>query len=169
MPKLATGANSHAWHGTAPLRVPRGFTLVELLVVVIIAGVLTGAVLLVMGQTGPAQTGKRELARLAASLEVMCDRALLAGSPRGLRFHARGYDFWMYRDGAWQLIPDDSRPRAVRWPNGLRPRVEIENLGLRPARNQRLPQVVCTGIEPATPFSIEIGSGDHRLQMNWPE
>jgi len=147
---------------------PPGFTLVEVLVVVIIAGVLTGAVLLVVGQAGPGQASQRELARLNASLEVMCDQALLGGSIRGLRFHAEGYDFWQYRGGAWQPLPGDSRPRPVAWPDGLRPRIQVENVHLRPARNQRMPQVVCTGIEPPTPFEIEIGSGEHRTTMSWP-
>jgi len=164
MPKLATGANS-----IAAARVPRGFTLVEVLVVVIIAGILTGAVLLVLGQSGPAQANKREMARLNASLEVMCDQALLGGSARGLRFHVEGYDFWQYRAGAWLPLPSDSRPHPVRWPEGVRPRVQIENLVLRPTRNQRLPQIICTGIEPPTPFSIEIGSGEYRRTMNWPK
>lgn len=146
----------------------RGFTLVEVLVVVIIAGILTGAVLLVLGQSGPSQANQRELARLNVSLEVMCDQALLGGSARGLRFHAEGYDFWQYSAGAWQPLPGDSRLRAVAWPEGMRPRIQVENVPLRPARNQRLPQIVCTGIEPPTPFEIEIGSGEHRKIMSWP-
>lgn len=147
---------------------PRGFTLVEMLVVVIIAGVLTGAVLLAMGPSGPAQANKRELDRLRVSLDVMCDQALLGGTARGLRFHVDGYDFWQYRAGAWQPLPPDSRPKPVRWPVQMRPRILIEGFTLGPARNRSLPQVVCTGIEPPTAFAIEIGSGEHRQSMNWP-
>src|SRR6056297_1880215 len=128
MPKLATGANSSPVRIATALPGPRGFTLVEVLVVVIIAGILTGAVLLVTGPTGPSQANQRELARLDASLEVMCDQALLGGSTRGLRFHAEGYDFWQYRAGAWQRLPGDSRPRPVAWPDRLRPRIQVENV-----------------------------------------
>lgn len=98
----------------------------------------------------------------------MCDQALLSGTARGLRFHADGYDFWMYSPGGWQQLPAEGRPSAVRWPKGLRPRVQVENLRLGPARNARAPQVICTGIEPPTGFVIELGARDNRRSMSWP-
>lgn len=167
MPKLATGASSAAARATTSGA--SGFTLVEVLVVVIIAGVLTGAVLLVAGPSGPAQIQQRTLARLDVSLEAMCDRALLSGKPHGLRFNRDGYDFWQLQASAWQPLPPDSRPRAVRWPEDLRPRVQVENLPLRSRIGQRSPQVICSGIEPPTPFVIEVGSGEYRQRMSWPE
>lgn len=147
----------------------RGFTLVEILVVVVIAGILTGAVLLGLGRSGPGQVNQREIARLAASLEVMCDQALLSGTARGLRFHEDGYDFWRHAAAGWQVLPTDEKPSSVRWPEGLRARIEIEGLSLRPARNARSPQVACTGIEPPTSFVIELGAGEHRQTMSWPQ
>lgn len=169
MPKLATGANSSRSRVAALNLPPRGFTLVEVLVVIVIAGILTGTVLMVIGQSGPAQANQRELVRLSASLEVLCDQALLDGAARGMRFHADGYDFWQYQPDTWLQLPSDSRPRPVRWPEGMRPQVEIENHVIHPARRQRMPQVVCTGIEPPTPFEIEIGRGEHRRSMSWPK
>ncbi len=169
MPKSATGANSACSARTMPaLTRARGFSLVEILVVVVIAGILTGTVLLGLGRTGPGQAHQRELDRLAASLEVMCDQALLAGAARGLRFHADGYDFWRFAEGGWQPLPPDGRPAAVRWPEGLRPRVRVEDLLLRNGGNARLPQVICTGIEPPTPFVVELGRGERLRQLRWP-
>lgn len=172
MPKLATGAiDNHDRPAAGPMTSVRrvhGFTLVEILVVVVIAGVLTGAVLLVLGRTGPGQANQRELSRLAASLEAMCDQALLSGTARGLRFHQDGYDFWRHSAAGWQALPADDKPSPVRWPEGLRVRIEVESLVLGPARNARSPQIVCTGIEPPTPFVIELGAGEHRKRMNWP-
>lgn len=169
MQKLATGANSPRSFCAAPVAsCPRGFTLVEILVVVVIAGILTGTVLIGLGRSGPGQASQRELSRLSASLEVMCDQALLSGTARGLRFHAEGYDFWMHTPDGWQQLAPQDRPSAVRWPEGLRPRVEVENFAPGSVRNARAPQVICTGLEPPTGFVIELGSGDASRGMRWP-
>ena len=145
-----------------------GFTLIEILVVVVIVGILTGVVLLGVGGIGSDQAGRRALDRLSASLEMMCDQALLSGSARGLRFHAGGYDFWRYADGRWQPLPAGGRPPAALWPDEARANVRIEDLQLRSAGNARLPQVVCSGIEPATPFVVELGRGAQRMVLRWP-
>ena len=149
------------------MRAP-GFTLIEMLVVVVIAAILTGAVLLGLGGAGADQAHQRTLARLSASLEILCDQALLSGSVRGLRFHADGYDFWRYADGRWQPLAPEARPPAASWPGDSRPSVRIEDLHLRSAGNARLPQVVCSGIEPPTPFVVELGHGEHRMELRWP-
>lgn len=151
-----------------PPRAPHGFTLVEILVVVVIVAVLTGAVLLGLGGTGAGTANQRALDRLNVSLEIMCDQALLSGSARGLRFHADGYDFWRYAGGGWQSLPSRDRPPAAHWPDAARPRIRVEDLRLRDTQNARLPQIVCTGIEPATPFVIEMGRGEQRRRLRWP-
>jgi len=170
MPKLVTGASSAGeLRAISAAAAARGFTLVEMLVVVVIAGILTGTVLLGLGRPGPGQANRQALDRLAASLEVMCDQALLSGTARGLRFQARGYDFWRHFEGRWQPLSNTDRPAAARWPGDLRARVQIEGLALRAAGDARGPQVVCTGIEPPTPFSVELGRGGQRRQLRWPE
>lgn len=168
MLKLATGANRSRGPCEAPAAAARGFTLVEILVVVVIAGILTGTVLLGLGNSGPGRINQRALDRLAASLEVMCDQALLSGAPRGLRFHDEGYDFWRYAEAGWQPLPRGDRPAAVRWPEARGPRVQVEDLPLRAADNARRPQVVCTGIEPPTPLVVELGRGEAFRELRWP-
>jgi hypothetical protein len=97
---------------------------------------------------------------------MLCDRALLTGTARGLRFHAGGYDFWIHR-GDWQPSAGEDAPPARTWPEGIDPRVRVGGVALT-GRSDGAPQVVCTGLEPATAFAIEIGSGEHRRRMSWP-
>lgn len=166
MPTSATGATEprpRSWSG--PSR-PAGFTLVEILVVVVIAAVLTGLVVVGLGRGGPAERAERELDRLSASLELLCDRALLTGTARGLRFHQHGYDFWIHR-GDWQRSAGDGAPADHAWPTGLDPRVSVERVALT-GRRDAAPQIVCTGLEPATAFEITVGGGDTRRRMSWP-
>jgi len=147
-------------------RRPRGFTLIEVLVVVVIAAVMTGFALLALGRGGPAEANERSLARVEAAMSALCDRALLTGSAHGARFHEFGYDFWVFGSEGWSELVADI-PSADRWPDQRMPRIEIAALRLEPRRDAA-PQVVCTGIEPPTPFRIEIGRGDALRSLAWP-
>ncbi|MDT8410285.1 MAG: type II secretion system minor pseudopilin GspH [Wenzhouxiangellaceae bacterium] len=164
MPKSATGASR-----LSPVaRRPGGFTLIEILVVVMIAGILTGVVLLRLPAFGATQELQRELDRLQASLEVLCDQALLTGTARGLRFHAEGYDFWQRTGGTWKLRPTDRRPRPVQWPVQVQHRVLVDQQRL-PTSGSPAPQVICSALEPATPFEIQLRMAGDQQSLAWPQ
>jgi len=174
MPRSATGATSppktarprRAFGGRVPFRPTRGFTLIEILVVVVIASVMTGFALLALGRAGPAASNERALARVEAGMNLMCDEALLTGSPHGLRFHRGGYDFWVLRPEGW-IERASETPPATRWPEGGAPLIRIATRRWE-ERHDSGPQVVCTGIEPPTPVTIEIGDGEERRSLSWP-
>ncbi|MGK7294676.1 MAG: prepilin-type N-terminal cleavage/methylation domain-containing protein [Candidatus Wenzhouxiangella sp. M2_3B_020] len=166
MPTSATGATEPRRRSRRASSRPAGFTLVEVLVVVVIAAVLTGLVVVGLARGGPAERAERELDRLSASLERLCDRALLTGTARGLRFHQDGYDFWILR-GDWQRLAGEGAPPGRTWPAGMNPRVSVERVALT-GRRDAAPQVVCTGLEPATAFEIALGAGENRRRMSWP-
>ncbi len=83
----------------------RGFTLIEMLVVVAIVGVLTTAVALTITDN-PRQNATRDAQRLAALLETASGEARAGRRQLAWSARADGYDF---------LVAEDSMERTARW------------------------------------------------------
>lgn len=156
MPRSVIGATEFA-----ALR--GGFTLVELLVVLVIAAIVTGLVRLQLGAIG-ADEPERLVRQLEARLEAMCDSALLTGNARGLRLDRDGYDFWRRDSGRWLRA---EQPAAFDWPEALSVRIEIDGLDAASSAPEQ-PQILCTGLEPATPFRLQLRRGERQAELVWP-
>ncbi|MBY6204749.1 prepilin-type N-terminal cleavage/methylation domain-containing protein [Halomonas denitrificans] len=158
-----------------------GYTLIEILVVIVIAGVLAGVALLRISGDRPDARLDREVQRLDARLGELCERALLIGAPHGVRLTHGGYDFWQRRrvdrpsggppqapwnePSAWQLLSDRQQPAAQAWPDGMR--VDLVAAGQRIApTTQERPQLVCSALEPFPPstWTLRIDGAMRRLE-----
>ena len=106
-----------------------GFTLIELMVVVVIIGVVIAATLLSVGSTGRDSQLERERDRLAALIEYVRERAALQTLEYGLRCEIGGYRFVMYdsRAAKWLQDPLDESLRARTLPAGLELALRIED------------------------------------------
>ena len=98
----------------------RGFTLVEMLVVVVIIGIMVVGAVLALGVAGRDRTLEDETRRLDALLAYARDQAELQTREYGLRFTRNGYTFIALdaRRGAWLEVNDDVL-RARSLPAGL--------------------------------------------------
>jgi general secretion pathway protein H len=105
-----------------------GFTLLEVLVVVIIIGIITSMAVISVKVLGGDHEMDQEAARLQAILTQSREDAMLVGTDVGLRLDSQGYDFLRYdtRKDIWQPVTDDPmlRPRAL--PAGLTLSLQLE-------------------------------------------
>ncbi|MDF1613743.1 type II secretion system minor pseudopilin GspH [Desulfurivibrio dismutans] len=90
----------------------KGFTLIEVIVVLLILGLLVGVVGLSLGtRERPLET---EAERLAALLRLAGQETLLTSTPTAVGFHAEGYRFYRFGDGDWHLLTAGAlRPRKL--------------------------------------------------------
>ncbi len=96
----------------------RGFTLLELMVVMVLIGVLLGMVGLATGNP-PARLARQEANGLIQLLQTLREQAVLEGREYGLRLEPEGYQVLRLDGEVWH--PAGS---AYRLPQGLQLRLE---------------------------------------------
>ena len=106
-----------------------GFTLIEMMVVVVIVGLLVATTLLSLGGSGRDSQLEQERDRLAALIEYVRERAALQTVEYGLRCEQGAYRFLMYdnRQGLWIEDPLDDSLRARKLPAGIEIALTVED------------------------------------------
>jgi general secretion pathway protein H len=97
---------------TADLRRPRGFSLIEILVVTVILAVTATAVTLAVSGAGGERQLARDAERLRALLGHACEQAEISGRGIGVSLSRGGYRFSRYDRDTWLPAADgELRPR----------------------------------------------------------
>jgi len=105
----------------------RGFTLIEVLVVVTIIAIVTGAALLSLGLIGGQSGSARDLERLQSLLLDARDRAELENRAYGVRLLADGYEFLVFDTATGRWLPIVDRVfGGARWANPLELELDVE-------------------------------------------
>jgi type II secretion system protein H len=83
-------------------RCQAGFTLLEILLVVLIIGIVSSLLVLSVSTAGIARQAQQEAQRLVALMQYARQQAILENRLYGLQLQPHGYQFLVYQNQAWQ-------------------------------------------------------------------
>lgn len=144
-----------------PRRGSRGFTLLELLVVLVLAGIMLGMVSF-NATPGTRQALQNDAQRIALLLQLARDEAIVRNRPIAFEADANGYRFLIRETNSWQLLEGDEllRPREFQ-------RVPVQLMISPPSAATSDPFRVVFGREPVDrPFVLSLLAGDVRVDIH---
>jgi len=145
----------------------KGFTLIEILVVLVIMAVVISLAVLSFGTTGRDAQLDEESRRIQGLVDILHERALLEGRDFGLRIEPAGYGFVVYspdRD-LWLPLTDEHEFRHRDLPKGVTFQLELDSVavvlkpldqGLSSGNAPPPPQVAIAASGEGTPFRLTL-------------
>ncbi|WP_131781721.1 type II secretion system minor pseudopilin GspH [Legionella gresilensis] len=97
MQKLVTGTQNE-----------RGFTLIEILVVILIIGIIASVALFAFGDFGTSRRIKLTAEQFSAYLKLVQQRAILEMVTLGVTINNEGYETYRHSNNSWQSMPKNS-------------------------------------------------------------
>lgn len=145
-----------------------GFTLIEILVVLVVVGLLAALAVTTMGGSSRGREMENEIRELYLLMQTASEQAVLNNTELGLILEDEGYRFvaWEDRSGEWK-VPAEPMFRLRSFPEWITVTEYIENDTPRLASEEdRLrPDVVFFSSGETTPFELEftLGRDDSRM------
>jgi general secretion pathway protein H len=107
----------------------KGFTLVEILVVVVIMAIVISIAILAVGTTGRDTQLDEESRRIEGLVGLLHERALLEGRDFGLRIEPSAYEFVVYdtRRDRWTTLDQEHEFRHRDLPKGVSFQLQLDS------------------------------------------
>jgi len=151
----------------SPTRQSAGFTLIELMVVIVLIGIIFTFAALSLGGDDVAEIMEQEARRLVTLMDLASDEAIIRGEELAMHFTDDSYEFLVLGETGWQAPEDDSLLKPHTLPAGLELRLEVEGelplLGERDSEEEDeddglVPQVYILSSGEMTPFTVTLQS-----------
>ncbi|MBZ9782288.1 type II secretion system minor pseudopilin GspH [Pseudomonas sp. REP124] len=135
----------------------RGFTLLEMMIVIVLIGVLVGMVNLATGGN-PARQARQEADALAGVIRQFRERAVLESQEYGVRLSNEGYRTLRLGVSGWEPVT-----ALYRWPADLRLRLKHDGYFVNIASDEGPPQLLLLSSDEISAFSLTFESAGRRL------
>jgi general secretion pathway protein H len=93
----------------------RGFTFIEIMVVITIMGILVSLSVMLLGGSAIRDDVRKEARRLATALQLSQEEAILRGIDVGVSLNRDGYQYLLFSQGRWSPLTDDSLFKPKNW------------------------------------------------------
>ncbi len=103
-----------------------GFTLLELMIVIVIVAILFSFATLTIRSNSPEDLIKEEAHRLHRLIQLALEEAVLKNTEYGLEFKSNSYCFLTYTGDQWQVISNDKLLRERELPDEMEIELAIE-------------------------------------------
>lgn len=146
----------------------QGFTLIEILVVVVIVSILTVLGVQMISSGSVERNLQQHGRKLQASIEYSCDQATLQNIPYGVKFYKNGYIFVQYVNQQWLDLMGQDVSFATELTDGSQLILSIDGQSLvLPVEVDEIPQVLCDSSGQLTPFVLLISDAtqQHHYQL----
>jgi general secretion pathway protein H len=153
-------------------RFSRGFTLLEIMVVLVLIGIIFSFAVLSLGRNDLAEAMERETRRLVTLINLANDEAVIRGEELAIHFTEKGYTFLVLQAEGWRELEDDRLLKSHKLPAGISVKIEVE--GDPPAMAQpkkkteesETPQVYILSSGEMTPFSATIAAEQSQVRYH---
>ena len=168
--------------GMSPAGKVRGFTLLEVMVVLVLIGIIFSFAVLSVSRNDQDEAMKRETRRLATLIDMASNEAVIRGQEIAIHFTEDGYAFQVLRIEGWQELPDDPLLKPHKLPPGFSVRIEVEGdppgLGRKDKKAEATksgetgadetmtPQVYILSSGEMTPFSATFRAEESRIRYH---
>ena len=138
----------------------RGFTLLELLIVLVIVGITLGMIAF-KGMPDDHQILQNDAQRIALLLQLARDEAIVRNRPIAFEAESGGYRFLIYDEGTWQVIEQDDLLRERKFK-----KFPVVFLMSPSASDPTAPTKIIFGREPVDkPFILTMSLGDQQVAI----
>lgn len=147
-----------------------GFSLIELLVVIVILGIMVSMVVLSMGTLRSQDAAETEARRLTALMDFVSQQALIQGRDFGVEFLDDGYRFLSWDPDAqlWSVVDDEATLRRRTLPESLEIALAVDGRevvidsgrrGMDRPQDELAPHVAIFSSGEFTPFELFLVTG----------